>query len=156
MGPDSRPINLRCSALVLRQTRVLLCERSTEWVLPGGTPERLESVAACVRREVREETGLAVTPSSVAFVLDATNPELDQHLIEVVLYALDDDPAVEPRGVESGLVPRFVRLDQLPRLELRPPIGGYLRAFRDGGARRTAPYLGNMWRPAATEARRTR
>ena len=154
MGQDGRPINLRCSALVLRQARVLLCERTTEWVLPGGTPKPGESVAACVRREVREETGLAVTPSSVAFVLDATNPEVDQHLTEVVLYTLDDDPAVEPRGVEDGLVPRFVRLDRLPHLQLRPPIGGYLRAFHDGGAQRTAAYLGNMWRPAPTEARR--
>ena len=156
MGQDARPINLRCSALLLRQDRLLLCERATEWVLPGGTPEPGESVAACVRREVREETGLAVTARSVAFVLDATNPEFDQHLVEVVLYTLGDDPDAEPRGVEGGLVPRFVRLDRLRHLELRPPIGGYLRAFHAGGARRTAPYLGNMWRPASTESGRAR
>lgn len=152
MGLDAHPVNLRCTGLVLRHARVLLCQRITDWVLPGGTPRRGESVAACVRREVREETGLSVTPGRVAFVLDANNPEFDQHLIEVVLHAVVDDPDTEPREVEDGLVPRFVPLDQLSNLELRPPIGGYLRGFHAGGAQRSAAYLGNLWRPAPTEA----
>lgn len=154
MGLDARPVNLRCSGLVLRDDRVLLCQRISDWVLPGGTPRPGESVAACVRRELREETGLAATPASVAFVFEATNPEIDQQLIEIVLLAAEDDPDAEPRGVEDGLVPRFVRLDRLVSLELRPPLGGHLRAFHDGGARRTAAYLGNVWRPAPPAAGR--
>jgi 8-oxo-dGTP diphosphatase len=149
MGLDARPTNLRCSALVLRGDAVLLCQRITDWVLPGGTPQPGESIAACVRREVREETALTVTPDDVAFVLDIANGDTD-HLVEIVFHALEEGEPGTPRGVEDGLVPRFVPLDHLPRIGLRPPIGGHIRAFRGRGA----PYLGNVWRPAEGTARR--
>ncbi|GAB3366147.1 MULTISPECIES: NUDIX hydrolase [Amycolatopsis] len=155
MGLDAKPVNLRCTGLILRDAHVLLCQRITDWVLPGGTQQDGESVGACVRREVREETGLAVTPTGVAFVLEATNSRYGQHLVEIVLHAETDDPDAEPHGVEDGLVPRFVRLEHVLSLELRPPIGGYLRGFHAGGAQRTAAYLGNVWRPAPAEARRS-
>lgn len=147
MGPDQHPVNLRCSALVVRGDTVLLCRRATDWVLPGGTPRHGESAAACVRREVREETGLAVTPVSVAFVLDATNMQAGQHLMEIVFLTEEDSGPASPAQREDGLEPEFVPLTGLARLELRPPIGGYLRAFHSAGCQRTAAYLGNVWRP---------
>ncbi|HEX3785846.1 MAG TPA: NUDIX domain-containing protein [Pseudonocardiaceae bacterium] len=156
MGLDARPVNLRCSALVLREDTVLLCQRINDWVLPGGTPRVGESVAACVRREVREETGLDVNPVSVAFVLDATNPKVDDHLIEVVMLAQEEgEPGAAPQTVEDGLLPRFIALDHLPRVDMLPPIGGYIRAFHGNGRMmRTAAYLGNVWRPRSATARR--
>ncbi len=71
-------IDLRCSAIVVRQQAVLLIHRTydgaEDWVLPGGTPSAGESTAACARREVREETGLRVDPARVAFVLEVVGP----------------------------------------------------------------------------------
>ncbi|GAA3567536.1 NUDIX domain-containing protein [Amycolatopsis ultiminotia] len=146
---DQDKISLRCSALVLRRDTVLLCRRSDDWVLPGGTPHHGESVGACVRRETREETGLAVHPTSVAFVLDATNASVGHHLMEIVLYAEDESGGnADPDHREAGLHPQFVPLDGLAGLGLRPPIAGHIRGFHAGGARRTAAYLGNVWRPA--------
>ncbi|MBN9743290.1 NUDIX domain-containing protein [Amycolatopsis sp. A1MSW2902] len=144
---DQDTISLRCSALVLRRDTVLLCRRSDDWVLPGGTPRHGESVGACVRRETREETGLAVHPASVAFVLDATNAAAGHHLMEIVLSAETEIDA-EPACVEAGLHPEFVPLEALAGLGMRPPIAGHIRAFHAGGRRRTAAYLGNVWRPA--------
>ncbi|MYW93752.1 NUDIX hydrolase [Amycolatopsis rubida] len=146
---DQDTISLRCSALVLRRGAVLLCRRSEDWVLPGGTPQHGESVGACVRREIREETGLAVHPVSVAFVLDATNAAAGHHLMEIVLSAEEESGGVaEPVCREAGLHPEFVPLDALAGLGIRPPIAGHIRAFHAGGGRRTAAYLGNVWRPA--------
>lgn len=151
MGLDAHPVNVRCSALLLREDTVLLCQRIDGWVLPGGTPRSGESLAACVRREVLEETGLEVNPAGVAFVLDVANSQASQHLVEIVFQARDQGgPGSVPHGVEDGLVPRFVPLNHLARISLRPPIDGHLRAFRG----RTAPYLGNVWRPAEGRARR--
>jgi A/G-specific adenine glycosylase len=53
--------------IIWRRGRVLLCKRPADvmlgglWEFPGGKRERGESVPACIRRELREECGLAVT-----------------------------------------------------------------------------------------------
>ena len=147
MGLDRRPLNLRCSALVLRGSSVLLCERAhfNDWVLPGGTPKSSETVAACAVREIREETGLRVHLLGVAFVLDAVSTAVGGQLAEIVFHAdeLDDGPG-EPTVIEEGRVPLFVPLDTLGHVNLRPRIEGAIRQFaRKGGP--TAAYLGNMW-----------
>jgi 8-oxo-dGTP pyrophosphatase MutT (NUDIX family) len=43
------------------QGRVLLCHNERgDWELPGGRPYREEDDETCLRREIREETGLEV------------------------------------------------------------------------------------------------
>ena len=61
---DSRPL-IGVGVLVVRDGRVLLGERrgahgAGSWAPPGGHLEFGESVEACARREVREETGLEI------------------------------------------------------------------------------------------------
>jgi 8-oxo-dGTP pyrophosphatase MutT (NUDIX family) len=54
-------------AVVLCGDSMLLCRpEAGDWVIPGGTPQPGEGSAARVIREVREETGLSVTPQRVA------------------------------------------------------------------------------------------
>lgn len=147
-------VNLRCSALVLRGEAVLLCRREDDvWVLPGGTPRVGEGTAVAAEREVQEETGLSVTASYVAFVLETTSRDASHHLIEIVFLARERDLDLQPRQCEPGLVPEFVALEGLGDLVLRPPISGYLRGFakyqrseRSGRGLFTAAYLGNLWR----------
>ncbi|MFD2474815.1 NUDIX hydrolase [Amycolatopsis silviterrae] len=147
MSTDRRPVNLRCSALVLREDAVLLCRRADGWVLPGGTPAGDESAAGCARRETLEETGLEVVPVGVAFVLDATNSAAGQYLMEIVFLAHADDKSALPYETEAGLVPEFVPLQRLPDLSLRPPIGKHIQALHRGDDR-VAAYLGNVWEPS--------
>jgi ADP-ribose pyrophosphatase YjhB (NUDIX family) len=61
-----RPV-LGVGALIFRRNSILLVERGREplkglWSLPGGVLETGEMLAAGIRREVREETGLHVRP----------------------------------------------------------------------------------------------
>jgi 8-oxo-dGTP pyrophosphatase MutT (NUDIX family) len=60
---DRSLVELRCSAIVFRDDRLLLLRRrrdgAEDWVLPGGHPGSREGAAACVEREVLEETGIA-------------------------------------------------------------------------------------------------
>lgn len=144
---------IRCSALVFRESRILLCRRKeSEWILPGGTPRIGEGAGACVQREILEETGIAVDPDRVAFVLDASHHEADQHLIEIVFTATERDRTLTPRQLEVGLSPEFVPVDSLSQLSLKPPIAGYIRGLllrwnRSGSSiRDTGAYLGNLWR----------
>lgn len=142
----AEPVTVRSSALVVRSDCILLCRRPTTdiWVLPGGSPRRSEGAWECARREVSQETGLAVTPDRVAFVLDATSPKGEQHLFEIIFSATEADPSATPCGTEDGLAPSFVLRD----LMLLPPIGERLRAFIERSPDRvaeTASYLGNVW-----------
>lgn len=144
-------VNVRCSVVIFRDGAVLLLRRdragNTDWVLPGGTPEPNESVESCARREVAEETGLQVSISRVAFVLEASNRATGVHVLDLVFTAAESDRSTEPIARESALTPVFQPLSQLSRLKLRPPVAGHLRALHGRGGRGTGVYLGNVWRP---------
>lgn len=155
---DKEPINIRCSAVVIRDNAVLLCRQVNaldRWVLPGGSPHSQEGTSACAQREVAEETGLAVTAERVAFVLEvtgATDGAMPEHLVEIVFHATLREPGASPRQLEPELAPAFVPLSDLAHLVLLPPLGGYIRSLVPSSRRwhgpppGTAPYLGNVWR----------
>lgn len=155
--PDG--VDLRCSAVVFRRQAVLLVYRTYnggDWVLPGGTPQPGESTAACVRREVREETGLVVSPDRVAFVLEVVGPEPGPRTLDIVFAATEAASNAQPEAREPGLEPLFVPVDQVSRVDLRPPLAGYLRSLLGQGSQRYAPYLANMWRPVSGDRGRRR
>jgi 8-oxo-dGTP diphosphatase len=152
--PGAESIELRCSAILIRQRAVLLVHRAggqtDDWVLPGGTPRPGESMAACARREVREETGISAEPTGVAFVLEANDPESGAHTVDLVFVASEHGDWRPPTCLEPGLEPQFVPLGELTEIDLRPPLSGHLRGMF---SRRLpyAPYLGNLWRPPAAD-----
>jgi ADP-ribose pyrophosphatase YjhB (NUDIX family) len=61
-APTPNSLVVAASAVIDEMGKVLLVRRSDSgnWALPGGQMELGESLAACARREVLEETGLAV------------------------------------------------------------------------------------------------
>jgi ADP-ribose pyrophosphatase YjhB (NUDIX family) len=148
-------VNVRCSAVLFRGEQVLLLRRergaTVDWVLPGGTPNRGESVASCARREVAEEAGLQVTVDRVAFVLEASNADSGTHTLDLVFTATETDRSAWPQAHEQGLAPHFVAVADLTAHALRPPIAGHLRALHAAGGTGTGAYLGNVWRPAPSE-----
>ncbi|MGH3231458.1 MAG: NUDIX hydrolase [Streptosporangiaceae bacterium] len=152
--PDG--VELRCSAIVVRKGTVLLVHRinggTDDWVLPGGTPRPGESMAACASREVREETGLDVSPDRVAFVLEVVGPESGPRTVDIVFSATDPAPDRLPEQRERGLTPAFVPVDDIHELDLRPPLAGHLRAMLGRRRELYAPYLANLWRPARGSA----
>jgi len=153
---DRSLVELRCSAIVFRDDRLLLLRRrrdSTEdWVLPGGHPRPREGAAACVEREVLEETGIRIQAPRVAFVLETTDPAGDRRLIEVVFLAEERDGQANPRATEPGVEAALVPVEDTPGLTLRPPLAGYLRGLYRSHLRATAPYLGNLWRATGLAA----
>jgi 8-oxo-dGTP diphosphatase len=153
---DRSLVELRCSAIVFRDDRLLLLRRhrdSTEdWVLPGGHPRPREGAAACVEREVLGETGICIRAPRVAFVLDATDPAGERRLIEVVFLVEERDTRANSRATEPGVEAVLVPVEDTPGLTLRPPLAGYLRTLHRIRLRATAPYLGNLWRATGEDA----
>ncbi len=71
--PDAPVVGV--GAIILDGNRVLLVRRGQEpmkgeWSIPGGALELGETLAAAVRREVFEETGLEVETEAIVEVLD--------------------------------------------------------------------------------------
>ncbi len=152
---DVPQVSLRCSVIVYRRDAVLVLRRNRdsteEWVLPGGYLEPGEGIAACARREVHEETGLHVGVERCVFVLETIAPNHGRRTVELVFMGTDEDPDRSPEGVEQGLIPLFVPLDDLDTRALLPPLAGHLRGLhlrlmRDRSTPPAAPYLGNLWR----------
>lgn len=106
-------------------------------------------MAACTRREMREETGLAVEPTRVAFVLEAVDPQTRQRTVDLVFAADGSARGQTPVASEDGMEPEFIAFARLPDLDLKPPLAGHLPGFFHRGVRRYAPYLGNLWRPSS-------
>ena len=100
-------IDMRCSVIVFRGDAVLLVHRggAGDWVLPGGTPRPGESMAACARREVLEETGLTVDPARIAFIAETLAPGSLRRAVDLVFLAGPDvqgDPCPPSRAWTPG------------------------------------------------------
>jgi 8-oxo-dGTP diphosphatase len=86
------------------------------WGLPGGLVNRREEIDSCARREVEEETGLAIDLEGEPSVVVDTEPQR----IDVVFRGRPvpgaDPDAVEPRSPEVSEV-RWFPANALPQLQ---------------------------------------
>lgn len=121
--PD-RPI-LGVGALIFRGDRILLVERGKEplkgyWSLPGGVVETGETLEQAVRREVTEETGLAIEILEVLEIFerimrDATG-RAEYHY--VLLDYLCLSPEGEAVAASDASMVRWVREEELSGLKI--------------------------------------
>jgi 8-oxo-dGTP diphosphatase len=91
--------------ILIRDGRVLLGKRRNahgagSWQFPGGHLEFGETVAACARREVREETGLQLGPVRLGPYTNDVFAAEGRHY--VTLYAVARAPRGEPTVLEPG------------------------------------------------------
>lgn len=99
------------------RNELLLIERpSHKWLFPTGWADIGYSPAEVVAKEVREETGLRVTPTRLIACYDIRNlleAQIDQQLYSLVFYCRLDGGEISIRPHEA-LNAGFFRRDALP------------------------------------------
>ena len=119
---------LAVRAVVLDAGRLLVVnaypgEESDLWCAPGGGVERGHDLPDNLRREVAEETGLAVEPGRLLAVSEFHNPDTDFHQVDLIYAARLLGPAAaavlrDPSGVVNRL--RWVDAVELAALRFKP------------------------------------
>jgi ADP-ribose pyrophosphatase YjhB (NUDIX family) len=108
-----RPRTLGVKCLVRREGRVLLVRTTYDgyWALPGGGVYRGESFADATRRELREETGLALTDPRLFHVYLNRREGKEDHVALFVAECPTGAPRPDGREVAEAA---FFDLDALP------------------------------------------
>jgi 8-oxo-dGTP diphosphatase len=119
------------AAVMVRDSRVLICQRTAEqtfplqWEFPGGKVEAGEELAAALRRELREELGIesAIGPEFATvqhqyaeglavelhfFLVTAFDGEIENRIFHEVRW--EERAVLDPRGfleADRGVVERL-------------------------------------------------
>lgn len=81
---------VRVAGVLVEEGNILLVRqlvnRGRDWSLPGGRLEPGETLEQCLKREVREETGLEVRLNRLLYICDRMEP--DRHTLHITVEVL--------------------------------------------------------------------
>jgi ADP-ribose pyrophosphatase YjhB (NUDIX family) len=134
MSPITRIIPAARAVVLDREGRVLLIRRGDNkmWALPAGTMEPGESVTECMKREVREETGLVVQSATAFAVYSEPRfraPSSTTAQLLTVAFKVNERTGELKRQTDETTDARFFTLDELQALPDLMPM--YLECIED-------------------------
>lgn len=113
---SSRPF--ACDGVIIENQRILLIKRAAEpfkgeWAVPGGRIENNESAEQCLKREMKEETGLDVEPITLVGIY--SNPNRDPRGIIAAVYLCKIISGI-PKAGDDASEAKWFELNDLPKL----------------------------------------
>lgn len=148
---ESMSPQVRVAAVIERDGRLLVVEhRKREqryWVLPGGRLESGETLVNALKRELKEELGLAAEVGPLLAVYETLAPE--RHSVNLAFRAEIGSAAPRIDASDKVLTGwRWMELDQLRDLDFRPPLAEALAGMMAEDFRGPVRLLGDTWTPA--------
>jgi len=109
----ARPLTIGVRAIILDGDRVLLIRHSyvPGWHLPGGGVDKRETLVEAVRREVREEVGLALETARPFGVFARFRHGASDHVAVFVAECWSGEPRIDRFEITQAA---FFPLDRLP------------------------------------------
>ena len=120
--------------VVWKADRILLVRRKNppgqgQWGLPGGKQQLGETIMAAALREVREETGVDITPLGIITALDAItrdkSDKVEYHYTIIEVAA--DWLAGEPKAADDALEARWATTNEVETLCAWPEVTRVVR-----------------------------
>ena len=108
-----------CRAVIIKDEKILMSyeTKTDQWMLPGGGLEENESEEECVIREVAEECGVLIRPSSCVLEIDEYYE--DCKWVNLYFFAEvtgETEKALTDREIEVGMEPRWMPVSEIYRI----------------------------------------
>lgn len=143
----SGKVRVRASAILIHDSSLLLVRQNVPtrpgpvWLPPGGGVQLGERASDTVIREVKEETGLEVSPLRLRFVHEFLSPPFHAtelyHLVSLEGGTLNTGSDPEHSTQEQLILETaFIPLSDLPSIELFPEFLG--REIAEGNLMKSA------------------
>lgn len=117
--PSVNNERIGCRGIVIDDGKILLSYEvnTDQWFIPGGGLEKGENLEECCIRELAEETGYLVLPQKQFLTIN----EYYQDWLFVSHYFICEvagktERKLTQREVESGLIPKWIPLDEAVRI----------------------------------------
>lgn len=148
---DTMTPQVRVAAVIARRGQILVVEhRKREqryWVLPGGRLEAGETLVAALRRELNEELALHAEVGPLLAVYETLGP--DRHSVNLA-FRVEIGSAAPSIDASDEILSawRWMEVDELRRVDFRPPLAEELAEMIAEEFRGPVRMLGDTWTPA--------
>ena len=148
---ESMTPQVRVAAVVSRLGQILVVQhRKREqryWVLPGGRLEAGETLTAALRRELQEELSLKGQVGPLLAIYETLAPE--RHTVNLAFRVEVSSAAPRIDASDEVLAAwRWMEVEQLRRIDFRPPLAQVLSEMVAEDFRGPVRLLGDTWTAA--------
>ncbi|TAE40284.1 MAG: NUDIX hydrolase [Runella slithyformis] len=127
-------MRVRPAALIVEKKHVLLLRYrygdSDVFALPGGNPDRGETLIATLERELREELGVEIELKAAAFYGETLLPHLKEDVLHCIFWVeiISGLPRLNPQET-TALEVVWKPIGSLSSLKMYPNVGQHIQTY---------------------------